>query len=186
MLFELVYGRVLDFLRRDFEEDEVKVEVYKEGFKLVTFEGVLEMVKGAEYTIPRWIAEVLGKKGYVRIKDTRIPVGELSVLAYNEEAGPHKPLTNKLKGFFYMAMFKARKEIVEEAKSTGDLSKLDELKRIEDSMDSILKTRVKKILNYSLLPDVQQDIEEKLSEEEKYLSRTLRSILALWRRKLGE
>ncbi len=186
MLFELVYSRVLDFLRRDFEEDEVKVEVYKEGFKLVTFEGVLEMVKGAEYTIPRWIAEILGKKGYVRIKDTRIPVGELSVLAYNEEAGPHKPLTNKLKGFFYMTMFKARKEIVEEAKSTGDLSKLDELKRIEDSMDSILKTRVKKILNYSLLPDVPQDIEEKLSEEEKYLSRILRSILALWRRKLGE
>ena len=186
MLFELVFGRVMEFLKRDFEEDSVKIEVYKDGLRLTTFEGVLELVKGGEYTVPRWLADLLAKKGYVKIKDARIPVESLSVLAYNEETAYSKPLTNKLKGFFYMTMFKARRDLTEEAKTTGDLSKFEELKKIEDAMDSLLKSRVRKLVNYSLLPDVQQDVEEKLSEEERYLLKTLRAIVALWKKKVGE
>ncbi|WP_440059891.1 hypothetical protein ACSU1N_01645 [Thermogladius sp. 4427co] len=186
MLIELVFGKVLDFLRRDFEEENVKVEVYREGLKLISLEGVLDMSKGAEYTIPRWVAAYYAKKGYVKIKDSRISVEDLSVLSYNEEAAYSRTLTNKLKGFFYKAMFTSKKDLVEQAKRTGELLKLDEVRRIEDALDTLLKSRMKKIVGYSLISDIQQDIIEKLSEEEKYLLHSLRIIIDSWRRSISE
>lgn len=182
MVLELVLKKVAEFVELDFESEEVKVEVHSKGVSLLTLDGQMELARGAEYVLPRWVADFLSKRGVAKLKEERPLIEALSGIAYTEETSQSKVFLNKLKGFFYKRVNRAKASILEEAKRGPDLSKLEEYKKIENMMDTITKVRLRKIINMALVPELQHELVDKLSDEERILLRMLSGVLDVWLR----
>jgi len=184
-ILSLLIEKVLDFTERDYLEEEIRVEVVKGPVKVPLYEGLVELSRGTEYGIPRWLAEMLSKEGVVQIRDDQVSVDKLSSIAYNEESLVRKLQLVKLPGFFYMLVNSVEQKLQGELKAKTDMSLFEEYRRIEDLYLTIGRLRVRKLLNFLLLTTIPQEILEKLSEEEKVLFSLLREILFTWMRKLG-
>lgn len=180
----VLIDKIMEFILRDFMEEEVRVEVIGGTFKVLTHEGFIDLVRGAEYNLPRWLAYELRKEGIVNIKGDSISIEKLSNIAYNEESTIGRPQFVKVPRYFYHLIKREIEDIHEKLKQTANINLLQELKTYEDLIYTIGKTRLKKILYILLLPEIPQDILEKLSEEEKMLLNTLKSSLDEWMKSL--
>ncbi len=181
----LLINMVFESLIRDFLESEVRVEVIGKAPRVITHEGFIELSRGAEYNIPRWIAYMLESKGIVRIKEDIIDVERLSTIAYNEEATANRPELMKVPKYLYLLVKNEVDKIKQKLKETADINLLQEYKMYEDLVYTITKTRIKKLLYLLLLSDVPQDLLMKMSEEEKALFIIMRDILWTWIKNLG-
>ncbi|ADI32329.1 hypothetical protein [Staphylothermus hellenicus] len=180
----VLVDKIIEFIMRDFMEEEVRVEVIGGNFRVLTHEGFIDLVRGAEYNLPRWIAYELLKKGIVNIKSDNISVEKLSSIAYNEESTIGRPEFVKVPRYFYLLVKKEIEEIREKLSKNADINLLQELKTYEDLIYTIGKIRLKKILYILLLPQIPQEILDKLSEEEKTLLNLLKSSLNVWMKSL--
>jgi len=181
----LFIERLFEFLERDFSEEEVRIEVVGRSFKAFSHEGFVELVKGSEYVLPRWVSNMLVEEGVVKIREEGIDVEKLSSIAYNEEASLKKLNLMKLPRYFYLMVRHRVDDIRSRLTSSADISLLEEFKQLEDLLYTIGRIRVKKLFNYILLPSVPQDVLDKLSEEEKMLYTLYRNFLETWMKKLG-
>ncbi len=181
----ILVDKIMEFIIRDFMEEEVRVEVIGKSSRVVTHEGVIELVRGAEYNLPRWLAYMLAEKGIVNIKEEELSVEKLSNILYNEESTSNRPEFTKIPRYMYLLIKKKLSSIEDALKKKADLNLLQEYKYYEDLLYSINRTRVKKILYLLQLHEIPQDIIEKLSEEEKILLTILRETLTRWMNSLG-
>lgn len=184
-LSALIIERSLEVLRRDYEEEEVKVEILSDVSRIFTNEGFIDLSKGSEYTLPRWIARVLEKQGVVKIKDDTVDLEKLSKIAYNEEATLKKPQLVKLQPHFYMLVREEIENIKKRLQEKQDINLLDDLKKYVDLLYTIGRIRLRKIINILLMIEVSQDFLDKMSMEEKLLYRILRDSLMTWVSELG-
>ncbi len=176
---------LLDFLYRDYMEQEIRVEIISDAPRIFTTEGFIELVKGAEYILPRRIAYELAAKGIVKIKDEELTLESLSKIVYNEEATQHKPQLSKISPFIYFIILRRLGEIEKKLRSEGSLELFEEYRNITDLYTTLMKIRVRKLLSILQMIEVPQDTIEKMSEEEKILFGLMRSTLKEWKKKLG-
>lgn len=182
----LLVSKALEFIQRDFEEDEVRVEVIGESTKVFTVEGFIDLVRGAEYNLPRRIAYELERKGIVKIKsDEKIPLEMLSRLVYNEESTIQKTQLVKTKPFFYSIIRKTINDLEEKLKHESSIELLEEYRSFLDLLHTVARIRTRKMLNALLLTEIPPDLIEKMSEEEKLLFVMLFDALKSWLRGLG-
>ncbi len=184
-LSALIVNRSLDILRRDYEEEEVKIEILNDISRIFTNEGFIDLSKGSEYTLPRWIAKILEKEGVVKIKEENIDLEKLSKIAYNEEATLKKPQLVKLPPHFYMLVREEIENIKKSLQERQDINLLDDLKKYIDLLYTIGRIRLRKIINTLMMIEVSQDFLDKMSMEEKLLYRILRDSLMTWVSELG-
>jgi len=181
----LLLSKLMEFTERDYLEEEVRVEVTGRSVKVPLHEGITELSRGAEYIIPRWLALALEKDGVVRIRGEELSIEKLSSIVYNEEALVKKLQLTKLPRFFYLLNKKYIDALKEKLTASADISLLEEYKHREDLFFTIARLRVKKLLNFILLAGLPQEIADKLSEEEKMLYNSLKSVLDSWMKSLG-
>ncbi len=176
---------LFEFLERDFMEDEVRVEVIGEAPRVFTTEGFIELIRGAEYVLPRRIAYQLAEKGLVRIKDDDITLEDLSGIVYNEEATLSRQQLVKLKPFIYSLILMKLHNMEEELRTKPSLELYDEYRKFTDLYSTLMRIRIRKLMNLLNMIEIPQDLVEKMSEEEKILFGLMRSALKEWKRNLG-
>jgi len=182
----LLVSKALEYIQRDFEEDEVRVEVIGEPTKVFTVEGFIDLVRGAEYNLPRRIAYELEKKGIVKIKsDDKISLETLSRLVYNEESTIQKTQLVKTKPFFYSIIRKTINDLKEKLRHESSIELLEEYRNFLDLLHTAARIRTRKMLNALLLTEIPPDLIEKMSEEEKLLFVMLFDALKSWLKGLG-
>lgn len=183
----LLMDKLIEFLERDYAEEEVRVEIVSKPCKVFLHEGLVELSRGAEYSVPRWIAKMLVSEGVARLKDGEVSIERLSSIAYNEESLIQKLSLVKIPRYFYLNVKSAIEDLESKLKSGGgvELSLIDDYKKLEELIYTIGRIRVKKILNYVLLTSIPQDFLDKMSEEEKVMYSIVRGALEVWRRGLG-
>jgi len=182
-LLELIGLLGVRVIERDYEEEEVKVAYMGPSTSLFVEDDFVELVKGAEYTLPRWLAKFLGEKGVARIQEAPVEETMVARLQFNESRSRGQLKFEKLQGYFYSrirdqvsSMFRSYKEI-------NDLSKahqvLQSITKLSTATRDLYKTRLIKILNI-VTSEIGPDVLANLSEEEKQLYSTLRTILDLY------
>ncbi|MEM0377906.1 MAG: hypothetical protein QXP68_02670 [Thermosphaera sp.] len=185
-LLELVEEVVLRFMERDFQEESVKVEVVSGGLKIFLEESYIELMKGSEYALPRWLAYKLQEQGVCKVKDLDVTLEKLSQLVYLEESYAGKLQLSKLNGYFYTRLKRRITELENKVKTAPDWRiYADELKTFMEFYDSLTRERVRKIVNFLHLIDIPQEISEKLSEEEKVLYSHLKTVFDIHRKNLS-
>lgn len=182
-LLELIGLLGIRVIERDYEEEEVKVAYIGPSTSLFVEDDFIELVKGAEYTLPRWLAKLLSEKGVARIQEAPVEESIVARLQFNESRSRGQLKFEKLQGYFYSrirdqvsSMFRSYKEI-------NDLTKahqvLQSITKLSTATRDLYKTRLIKILNI-VTSEIGPDVLANLSEEEKQLYSALRTILGLY------
>ncbi|MCD6488696.1 MAG: DNA replication complex GINS family protein [Desulfurococcales archaeon] len=173
----------LNLLKREYEEDYVRVIVLEDIGKIFVPEGVVELTRGTEYSLPRWIAQELVDKGVVELKEGEIGLERLAKIAYNEESTMRKPVFVKLYPYFYHLIIDEVRKLYERLEAEKTPLILSDVQKYENYISTIGKIRVRKLINL-LLVEPPEDMFTKLSEEEKILYIMLKNILAYWLKSL--
>ncbi len=175
------YG--LRIISRDFEEENVRVIVVENIGPILTPEGVIELTKGSEYDLPRWIAYKLVNKKLVEIKDESLELEKLAKIAYTEESTQRKIEFSKIHRYFYHLVIEEINKLYNKFEEERNTRILMEIQRFEDYIDRIGSSRLRKIVRL-LFIEPPQEIINKLSEEELILYNNLKSMLKKWLKKL--
>ncbi len=183
-IIDLLIGKITEFVERDYMEEEVRVEIIGKPPKVPLHEGFTELSRGAEYNVPRWLAKLLVEDNIARIRDEALTIEKLSSIAYNEESLVKKLQLIKIPRYFYMMVREELERLNEKLRRTADISVLEDYKQIDDLYVTIGRIRVKKLLNFLLLPSVPSEVFDKMSEEEKIMFNILRETLLTWMKKL--
>ncbi len=184
-IIALMVNKIIEFIERDYMEEEVRIEIISGPKKVFSHEGFIELSRGAEYALPRWVSEILVNEKYARYREEGFDVEKLSSIAYNEESAVKKLQLMKIPRYFYMMIKKDIEDLLKKLESSGNIALLEEYKQREDLYYTIGRIRVRKILNFLLLPSIPQEIADKMSEEEKLLYIVLKDSLSSWMKSLG-
>lgn len=177
--------KLVEFLEREYMEEEVRVEIIGKTTRVFAYEGLVELMRGAEYSVPRWLANILVSENIARVKEQELGIDKLSTIAYNEESLVQKLQLVKIPRYFYLNINRIVRDLENRLKKEIDLSILDDIKKFEELLYTIGRIRVKKILNMVLLTSLPQDTVDKLSEEEKILYNSFKGLLSIWMKKLN-
>lgn len=188
-LIELFSPIVAEVIRREFEEEEVRAVYMGPSLRVFIEDDYVELVKGAEYTIPRWIARTLYEKKLVKEYDKPIDEVTLARIYFNETRTRSQLKFEKLQGYFYN---KVREQIELLTKTykeleDKDLSKVSQIvqtiQNLTDSTRNLYRTRLTKILGI-ITADVASEVFADLSEEEKQLYNTMKILLKIFNTKI--
>ncbi|WFO76087.1 DNA replication complex GINS family protein [Desulfurococcaceae archaeon MEX13E-LK6-19] len=169
----------LRILFREYEEEYVRAIIVEDIGKIFLPEGVVELVKGSEYSIPRWVARELARRGLVEVKDDGIGLERLAKITYGEETTTRRMAFEKLHPYFYHMVkdeIESLYRVLEEEKKPMILA---DINRYEEYLSKIGRIRVRKLINLLLIKPP-QDLMNKLSEEEVMLYRMLKDLLMKW------
>ncbi|MEM0380426.1 MAG: hypothetical protein QXP71_03740 [Desulfurococcaceae archaeon] len=184
-LINILMDKLVEFLEREYMEEEVRVEIIGKTTRVFAYEGLVELMRGAEYSVPRWLANILVSENIARVKEQELGIDKLSTIAYNEESLVQKLQLVKIPRYFYLNINRIVRDLENRLKKEIDLSILDDIKKFEELLYTIGRIRVKKILNMVLLTSLPQDTVDKLSEEEKILYNSFKGLLSIWMKKLN-
>ncbi len=178
-VLEKLLSMYMGLVYRDFEEELVRVIVVEDIGPIYIPEGVIELTKGSEYNLPRWIAVELYRRGYVEFKDKPVDLEKLAKIAYSEESSRKGIEFSKTPQYFYHIVGYEIDGLYERLERERDTRLLLDIQKYEDYLLRIGKARVKKITQ--LIPiEIPQEVYMCLSEEERILYRMLREILVGW------
>jgi len=147
--------------------------------KIYLPEGIVELTKGSEYTLPRWVARELAEKGLVKYRDGDIGLEKLAKIAYAEESTSRKPVFEKLYPYFYRLVVDELENLYKILEKEKQPRILADIQKYEEYLSKIGRIRVRKILNL-LMIEAPQEVVSKLSEEEKLLYGMLKEVLSKW------
>ncbi|MEM1800579.1 MAG: GINS complex subunit Sld5 [Desulfurococcaceae archaeon] len=189
-LIELLGGILEKFVKRDFEEEPIKVVITSSGVTLFLEDNYIELVRGSEYILPRWIAYMLQDMKLASISDEEIDVSTMNRLAFIEMRNRSPPKFEKLKGYFYNKAKLRMKIMLRDYSKANDIKKLQEIAEnlhgIMSSTVSLAKTRISKLLSMLSIQAVSQDIIDNLSEEEKLFYNSMKTLLEVFSKNIFE
>lgn len=189
-LIESLAWLITAYLKRDFEEEEVRVAYTGRNMLVFIEDDYVELVKGSEYTLPRWIAQQLIEEGLAKPVDEPVDVAKVARIAFNESRLKSSTKFEKLSGYFYMAVNREVAELLRKYKSIDSVSKARELSERLDklvaSIKQLHKTRLSKLLSLLSMQELTPEALSNLSEEEKHLYSSLKTLLEVFNRNVFE
>jgi DNA replication factor GINS len=188
-LIELLGSLIISFINRDFEEEEVKAAYIGSPLRIFIEDDYVELVKGAEYTLPRWIARILYENNRVKEVDKTIDETTVARIYFNENRSRGQLKFEKLPGYFYSRVKEQINTMMRTYREITDLSKAHQIVQsitsLSNTTRNLYKTRLSKILSM-MGGDIGMDVLADLSEEEKHLYNTLKAILDVFNSKIFE
>ncbi len=154
----------------------------------VPFAEEYSLTRGIEAEIPRWLAEVLEKMGFVEISpDEKLRLENLARAKMVERDMERRGLRAiaKLHPYFYTMAKSLMRTLEHRAKESLDLSVLKELDMMKTSLYEILKLRLGKILDAALMGTLSHELLENMTLEERVLFKLIASIIKSWHRIIG-
>jgi DNA replication factor GINS len=189
-LVELLSEVISGFVSRDSEEEYVRVAYTAPSILVFLEDDYVELVRGAEYNVPRWIAQLLAEKGCAKILEEGVDAVDLGRLMFNESRSRGQIKFEKLKGYFYSKVKSTIQHLLKQYKSATNI---DEIKRISDTLSTLssntknlYKIRLSKILSLLSVQELPPEVLGNLSEEEKLLYTTIRSVLEVFNERVFE
>lgn len=183
-LMSLLSDVLYRYIARSFEEEKVKTVLIGSNTKVFLDDGYVELVKGSEYYLPRWIAARLEEEKHASIPD-EIDDRTLATLSFSEEVKLTQEDSVKfreLKGFFYQhvkwkiqrMLEEYRKELIKDPKAlTG---KSETIRRMTENLEDLANKRRKRMIIALNAPFTPKMLEN-LSEEEKLFYTSVRSFI---------
>lgn len=182
-LLELLGPLIAEIVKRDFEEEEVRAVYMGYPLRVFVHDDYIELTRGAEYNLPRWLARLLYEKKLVKEYDKPIDEVTLARINFNESRSKGQLKFEKLQGYFYNKVLDQIDLMARTYKEEADLGKVSQIvKSIQDMSNaakSIYRTRLSKIFSIVTM-DVASDLLADLSEEEKQLYNTLKTLLRIF------
>lgn len=147
----------------------------------------IELTRGAEVELPRWVAEALEKREYVRILRELKSIDDINKIRFQEERKSEGSKTElyKLPRNFYFEVGR----LVEEYRSrldTRDPRTLQDLDKALRAFQRIFSLRLKKILYLvQVSENIDEEIEKRMTLEERVFYRFLLNNVYKWMRDLS-
>lgn len=189
-LILLLCDLITRFVERDFEEEQVKAAFTGGSLRVFLEEDYVELVKGSEYTLPRWLAQFLAERGYASFSLEYVEPVNVAVIAFNESRNRSFMKFEKLPGYFYLAVKQEIGSLFKKYKSIESVAKAKELSERLDKLTSGVKqlhrTRLLKILSLLTVQQITPEVISNLSEEEKHLYVSLRTLLDSFNERIFE
>jgi len=175
-------------LRREYLWSNVRVIVLKDHEDIILPGTTIQLKRGTEITIPRWISKILEEKGVVEVKDTSMNINELGRYSFLEiHARTTSTTLQKLPIDFYQKLRdyleKLRGNIIR--KPSPEL--VDEYRKARSYIYDILRIRLNRILLLVQAGAESGEIREeinKLTPEELILYKTIRKLLEDWQKEV--
>ncbi|MEM0000424.1 MAG: hypothetical protein QXH02_02345 [Desulfurococcaceae archaeon] len=188
-LVELLGSLVVNYINRDFEEEEVKVAYMGPATKIFVEDDYIELVRGSEYTLPRWIVQILQERNRARPAEGLIDEIAVTRLYFNESRSKGQLKFEKLAGYFYSRIKQQLGTMIKSYKNIEDLDKAQQafqsISNLATSTKNLYRVRLSKILSL-IGTEVGPDLLANLSEEEKHLYTVLRSVLEIFNARVFE
>jgi len=189
-LVELLGQVISEYIFRDAEEEYVRVAYTGPSILVFLEDEYVELVRGAEYTLPRWVAQILVDRGYVKILEESVDAVAISRLLFNESRSRGLVKFEKLKGYFYTRVKNTISHLLKQYKSAGNI---EEIKKISDTLTTLTsntrglyKVRLGKMLSLLSVQELPPEVLSNLSEEEKHLYNTVRTLLEILNKRVFE
>lgn len=188
-LIELLGALIVNYINRDFEEEEVRVAYVGPPTKIFVEDDYVELIRGSEYTLPRWVARVLEERGRAKSSEGLIDEVTVTRLYFNESRSKGQLRFEKLPGYFYSRVKNQLETMLKSYRNIEDFSKAQQLfqtiSNLATSTRNLYRVRLSKILSL-IGADVGPDVLANLSEEEKHLYTTLKGIFEIFSLKVFE
>ncbi len=162
------------------ELSPTKVAVFRDLGSVSFGEGYEILSRGAEASLPFWLAGYLSREGLVEVKEGSVSVQDVAMALINERGGGDYEFT-PLKPRFYLEV-KSLLSRMREA-STSDPEAALSLVKLESNFDDLIQYRLRKIMRVALLSKEGEleELTEKILPEERALLRLLKSLVSGWR-----
>jgi len=174
----------IEAIRAAMRLQPVSVAVMR-SFGRVPFVDV-ELIRGAEVEMPRWLAEILEARGLVEVRRDIRGSSDVNKIRFSEEdlAKRSAAILSRVPLDFYISVERLLRDLGERVRKGSSPDDLRELEAISRSINRLLSIRVQKILLASILhTERSQDFEKNLSLEEKVLYRLVDDDVKYWLRR---
>ncbi|MEM0326076.1 MAG: hypothetical protein QW733_03495 [Desulfurococcaceae archaeon] len=189
-LIEVLSTLLLDLVEREFEEEHVKIAYLGSSQKVFIEDDYVELVRGAEYTVPRWLALQLIENNLARPVEEGVDLPKIATLAFNETRSRSSLKFEKLPGYFYLMIKQEISSLFRKYKSVDSLSKArdlaDRIDKLVTNTKELHRTRLSKILTLLSVQQVTPEMLVNLSEEEKHLYTVLKTVLDIFNSRVFE
>ncbi len=172
--------RILEVLRARYETRPVRVMVVKDVGKIVVDGVEIELRKGTEVEIPRWMARVLAAEGYVELLESPLTLDDIARVHFMVTEARSLVDTPPLPEEFYHRVREYLERLEEELRRSPSTQILEEKEKAELYLDEIISRRLWTILQLLRATGARAEVYEKLSPEEKLLHDTLQRVIEEW------
>ncbi|MCC6022616.1 MAG: hypothetical protein LM560_05835 [Desulfurococcaceae archaeon] len=154
----------------------VKVAVLKDLGRLIIDNEVMNVSRGQEVELPKWLATVLAKLNIVEFKYGPLTIDDVSKYLVTEKS-LSKSAISKLRDDFYIES----RELLSRVKSSSlDADSAIIAIRLESNLRDLIKLRLNKILNIATLSVKVEKFEDNLTLEEQLLLKLLNELISTW------
>lgn len=154
----------------------MKVEVLKQLPRLLEDRQLHSVPVGAVVEVPRWMAEVLERGGYVRVvEDEAVDLASLSKLSWREERSPGPlPAPETLYPKVRSYLERLRRE------ASSSLEAHTAMRQAEVKVRDLVRCRLQKVVQAALSPSVPRGLIDNLAPEERFLYERVRQLIEDW------
>ncbi len=170
----------LKLSRLEYEVKPVRVMVVRDAGKMLIDGLELELRKGTEVEVPRWLARVLANKGVVELVESRIGLEDIARVHFSVYNARTPSETPELPTDFYWQVHDYIAELTERVRRELNPVLLDEKQKAVMFTAEIAGKRVTQILQVLRSTAAMVELSAKLSPEERALLDTMRELLEKW------
>jgi len=154
----------------------VKVAVLKDLGRLLIDNEVMNVSRGQEIELPKWLATVLAKLNIVELKYSPLTIDDVSKYLITERS-LSKSAISKLRNDFYIES----RELLSRVKSSSlDADSAITAIRLESNLRDLIRLRLSKILSVATLGIKVEKFEDNLTLEELLLLKLLNELISTW------
>lgn len=158
----------------------VRTVVLKDLGKVPVDGDVVSISRGQEVELPRWLARALSELGVIEFRYSLLTPDDVSKYLISEKGMSRSSLTRLKEGFYHEA-----RELIGRVKASSvDADSAIAAIRLESNLRDLIRLRVNKITNATVLGTKVEGFEENLTIEELLLYRLLNSLLSSWLNRL--
>jgi DNA replication factor GINS len=154
----------------------VKVAVLKDLGRLLIDNDVMNVSRGQEIELPKWLATVLARLNIVELKYSPLTIDDVSKYLITEKS-LSKSAISKLRNDFYIES----RELLSRVKSSSlDADSAITAIRLESNLRDLIRLRLSKILSVATLGIKVEKFEDNLTLEELLLLKLLNELISTW------
>ena len=143
----------------------------------------IELIKGIEIEMPRWIAYELEKIGVVEVKRSISNINDINKAKFTEEALSKKSqiALGKIPHDFYPESINMINSLENKYQSEKNPEALIELEKVKRNLSKLSTLRLQKIILSALIAkEKTEELENNMSLEEKILFRRFLTVMNSW------
>ncbi len=164
-----------------YEVKPTRVMVVKD-FGRITVDGfTMELQKGTEIELPRWVARILSEDGIAEIVETGIGIEDIARIHFTVVSAKNPAELEPLPKDFYKQVIEYLDGLEKRIRAEFNPALLEEKQRILIYLAEILNKRLTLILTALRSPTAIAELSTKLSDEERILLEILHKVLETWR-----